>query len=128
MNEKQTVTKEYKTRYHTAMKEAKSALLDEFTRLTGYHRKSAVRFLSGTQVREILVYGNGKTVKLKPEQKRPANRSYTDKVITALRLLWTFFWYKCGKLVAPLIRQQMPFITGCQAFHITSDIAENSSG
>jgi hypothetical protein len=38
----------------------KQVLLDEFTRLTGCHRKSAVRFLAAQ------VYSNGRPVKLKP--------------------------------------------------------------
>jgi hypothetical protein len=71
MKEKQAVTREYKTRYRKVTKKAKSALLNEFTRLTGYHRKSAVRLLSGKPVREILIYGSGEAVKLKPERKRP---------------------------------------------------------
>jgi hypothetical protein len=128
MKEKQAVTREYTTRYQATTKKEKSALLDEFTRLTGYHRKSAVRLLSKKPVREILVYANGKAVKLKPERKGPANwkgkRVYTDEVIAALRVVWTFFWYKCGKILTPFMRQQMPFIAQWQAFHITSGIAE----
>jgi hypothetical protein len=89
-------------------------LLDEFTRLTGYHRKSALRLLSRKPVREVLVYADGKAVKLKPEKKRSANRKgkrvYTNGVIASLRLVWTFFWYKCGKILAPLMRQQMDYI------------------
>jgi hypothetical protein len=95
MKEKQAVTREYKTRYQAAAKKAKSALLDEFTRLTGYHRTYAARLLSNKPVKEVLLYANGKAVKLKPEKKRPANRKgkrvYTDEVIAALRLVWTFF-------------------------------------
>jgi hypothetical protein len=128
MKEKQAVTREYKPRYQKAGKKAKSALLDEFTRLTGYHRKSAVRLPGGKPVREVLVSGNGKTVKFKPEKKRPPNRKgkriYTDEVIASLRLVWAFFWYKCGKILAPLMRQQMPFIAQWPAFHITEAIAE----
>jgi transposase InsO family protein len=128
MKEKQAVTREYQSRYQAATKKAKSALLDEFTRLTGYHRKSAVRLLSSKPVREVLVYGNGEAVKFKPEKKRPANRKgkrlYTDEVIASLRLVWAFFWYKCGKILAPLLRQQMPFIAEWPAFHITEAIAE----
>jgi hypothetical protein len=128
MQEKQAVTREYIPRYQKAAKKTKSALLDEFTRLTGYHRKSALRLLSHKPVREILLYGKGETVKLKPEKKRPANRKgkrlYTDEVIVSLRLIWAFFWYKCGKILAPLMRQQMPFIAQWQAFHITPHIAE----
>jgi hypothetical protein len=48
MKEKQAVTavvnnREYLPRYQKAGKKAKSALLDEFTWLTGYHGKSAIR-------------------------------------------------------------------------------------
>jgi hypothetical protein len=108
MNEKQAVTREYKTRYQEAGKKAKSVLLGEFTRLTGYHRKSAIRILAARPVREVLVYQGGKPVKRKPEKKRPTNRTgkrvYTDEVIVALRRVWIFFWYKCGKILAPLMR------------------------
>jgi hypothetical protein len=38
---KKAVTRECQGFYHKATKKAKSALLDEFIRLTGYHRKSA---------------------------------------------------------------------------------------
>jgi hypothetical protein len=104
MKEKQAVTavvnnREYQSRYQKASKKAKPALLDEFTRLTGYHRKSAVRLLSRKPVREVLIYGNGRAVKFKPEKKRPMNRKekrkYTGEVIASLRLVWAFFWYKC---------------------------------
>jgi hypothetical protein len=75
MKEKQAVTREYQPRYQKATKKIKPTPLDEFTRLTGYHRKSAVRLLSRKPVREVLVRGNGKTVKFKPEKKQPANRA-----------------------------------------------------
>jgi hypothetical protein len=128
MKEKQAVTREYKTRYQKAAKKAKSAVLDEFTRLTGYRRKSAVRLLSRKPVREVLVSVDGKPVKLKAKQKRPANRTgkriYTDEVIASLRLVWAFFWYKCGKILAPLMRQQMEYIVQWPAFRITEETAE----
>jgi hypothetical protein len=101
MKERQAVTKEYKGRYQKAMKKEKRVLLDEFTRLTGYHRKSAVRLLGARPARPVLIYVDGNAVKLKPEKKRPANRkgkrTYTDEVIACLRIVWTFFWYKCGR-------------------------------
>ncbi|MDR0387654.1 MAG: hypothetical protein LBH57_06415, partial [Treponema sp.] len=58
--------REYRPRYQKAAKKEKQVLLDEFTRLTGYHRKSAVRVLSYKPVRELTVYGRGGAVKLKP--------------------------------------------------------------
>jgi hypothetical protein len=47
---------------------------------------------------------------------------YGPEVIAALRLIWAFFWYRCGKLLAPFLRSQMAFIAEWEAFHITADI------
>jgi hypothetical protein len=128
MKERKAVTREYKPRYQKATKKQKRALLDEFTRLTGYRRKAAIRVLNARPPRDLLVCTNGKTVKLKPVKKRPANRKgkrvYTEEVIASLRLVWEFFWYKCGKILAPLMRHQMSHIAQWPAFHITSGIAE----
>jgi hypothetical protein len=128
MKEKKAVAREYKPRYQKATKKEKKTILDEFTRLTGYHRKSAVRLLGAKPVKQVLVYIDSKPVKVKPEKSRPSNRKgkriYTDEVISALRLVWTFFWFKCGKILAPLMRQQMQYIAQWPAFGITEEIAE----
>jgi hypothetical protein len=128
MKSKQEVTREYKPRYQQATKKEKKALLDEYARLTGYHRKSAVRHLSAKPIKQAIVYMEGKAVKLKPEKKRPSNRKgkrvYTDEVIASLRQVWTFFWYKCGKILAPFMRQQMGHIAQWATFGITGEIAE----
>jgi hypothetical protein len=69
--------------------------------------------------------GTGGAVKLTPEKKHPANRTgkrvYTDGGIASLRLVWMFFWYKCGKIPAPL-RQQIEYIARRLAFIITDDL------
>ena len=128
MKEKKAVTREYQPRYQKASKKEKKVILDEFTTLTGYHRKSAIRLLSTRPVKQVMVYIHGKPIKIKPEKKRPSNRKgkriYSDDVIAALRLVWTFFWYKCGKILAPLMRQQMAFIALWPTFGITIEIAE----
>ena len=88
MKEKKAVTREYRPRYQKASKKEKKTLLDEFTRLTGYHRKSAVRLLTAKPVKQVLLYIDGKPVKLKPEKKRPSNRKgkriYTDELLDCL--------------------------------------------
>ena len=128
MKEKKAVTREYIPRYLKASKKEKKVLLDEFTSLTGYHRKYAVRVLNAKPVKQILLYIDRKPVKVKPQKKRSSNRKgkriYTDDVIKALRLVWTFFWFKCGKILAPLMRQQMSYIAQWPAFGITGEIAE----
>ena len=81
MKEKQAVTREYRPRYKKATKKEKKALLDEFTRLTGYHRKSAVRLLSATPVKQVLMYVDGKPVKVKPQRKRPSGPKSSSMMI-----------------------------------------------
>jgi hypothetical protein len=128
MKEKQEVTREYTSRHHTAAKKEKPALPDEFARLAGCRRKSAARLLCGKPAREALPCPDGEAVKLKPEKKRPASRrgkrAYTDEVTASFRHIRAFFWYKCGKIPAPLVRQQMKHIAGRPAFHAAQDIAE----
>ena len=128
MKEKKAVAGEYKPRYQKASKKQKRNLLDEFTKLTGYHRKSAVRLLNARPVKQVMVCMNGKQIKIKPEKKKKSNRKskriYTDEVISILRLIWTFFWFKCEKILAPLMRQQMPYIERWPAFGITVEVAE----
>ena len=56
MKEKKAVTREYKPRYQKATKKEKKSILDECIRLTGYHRKSAVRLLNAKRVKQVTVY------------------------------------------------------------------------
>jgi hypothetical protein len=132
MKEKQAVTRQVRSRYRQAGRKEKSAILDEFIRITGYkNRKYALRILNKPQAPQAILVVKGKAVKLKPPKKRPVNRTgkkiYTDEAIISLRLIWAFFWYKCGRtegsqLLAPLIRQQMDYIASWPAFGITADI------
>jgi len=75
-----------------------------------------------------MIYEKGKAIKIKPEKTRPGNRKgkriYTDDVIKCLRHVWTFFWYKCGKILAPFMRQQMRYIAEWPSFNITEETAE----
>jgi hypothetical protein len=128
MREKQALTQEVKRRYQAASREEKKAILDEFVRNTAYNRKYALRLLNKKTVREVLLVTGGETVKLKPAKRkrkvRQGKKIYTDEVIASLRLIWNFFWNKCGKILAPLMRQQMPFMADWPAFHITPLIRE----
>ncbi|MDR2796354.1 MAG: hypothetical protein LBB47_06570, partial [Spirochaetaceae bacterium] len=129
MQEKKAVTRQIRSCCLKAGRKEKSAIPDEFVLITGYKKRNyALRILNQPEAPQALLVVNGKTVKLKPQKKRPANRTgkkiYTDEVIASLRLIWTFFWYKCGKLLAPLIRQQMPFIAAWPAFGITPAVRE----
>jgi hypothetical protein len=70
-------------RYHAAGRTQKKQILDEFTKVTGYHRKHAIRALR----RE-----SGKRA-----QPAPRSRVYDEAVHTALTILWETSDRICGK-------------------------------
>ncbi|MDD3656576.1 MAG: hypothetical protein PHI72_07415 [Atribacterota bacterium] len=50
MSQKKAVTRELKDRYQKARKKEKTIILNEFTRLTGYHRCYASQILSQSKI------------------------------------------------------------------------------
>jgi hypothetical protein len=128
MKEKQPVTRELQPGIRQQRKKRSPLCSTNFTCPAEYHRTYATRLLSHKLVKEVLIYADGEAVQFKPEKKRSANRTgkrvYTDAVIATLRPVWTFFWYICGKFLAPLMRQQMRYIAGWPAFHLTEEPAE----
>jgi hypothetical protein len=99
MKEKQALTREVKRRYQTASREEKKAILGEFVQNTAYNRKYALRVLNKKTMREVLLTVDGETVKLKPSKRkaRLGKKIYSDEAIASLRLIWNFFWNKCGR-------------------------------
>ena len=74
--------------YTGASRTEKSRLLDEFTRVTGYHRKSAVRLLSGAKP-------------TRPAKKRGRPPVYGPELMDALAAVWEASDRLCGKRLAP---------------------------
>lgn len=72
MREKKALTKEIAVRYRSESKDGKQAILDEFCRRTGYHRKYAVRLLNSWGTKKTRVV-DGKLVGIvvgKPRQSK----------------------------------------------------------
>ena len=128
MREKQAVTREYKPHYKQASKKEKKALLDEFIKLTGYHRKSAIRLLCAKQMKQAIIYQKGKAVKIKPVKKDLQTERVNESILMKSYIAYAFFGRFSGssaeKILAPLMRQQMSHITEWKAFGITMEIAE----
>jgi transposase InsO family protein len=127
MNQKKALTQEICSRYRKAGRKEKKAILDEFIQTTRYNRKYAIRLLGAFGTTRVLTLG-GKNVKLKvAKPKKPGNRTgkpvYTQDTVDRLRTIWAFFWYKCGKYLAPMIRENMPFLeaSGDPDFHLTPE-------
>jgi len=77
-------------RYAKAAKEEKSKMLDEFTQVTGFHRKAAIRLLN--QVSRIT-----------PGKRRGRKRKYGSAVVEALKEVWEASDRLCSKRLKPFI-------------------------
>jgi len=76
-------------RYQEATKKQKGALLDEFCRTTGYHRKAAIRLLRGTPAKAV--------------SRRGPRRTFGPEVAWALKGLWEASDHICSKRLKPFL-------------------------
>jgi hypothetical protein len=74
---------------------------------------------------------DGQAVKIKAARpRRPGNRKgrpvYGLEVVNVLRALWKFSWFKCGKYLAVIIRENIDFIGQSRNpdFHVTAEVRE----
>lgn len=83
-------TQVMRPRYQSAARKGRSALLDEFCQVTGYHRKSAIRLLRTTAASER-----------RPRRGRPV--TYSAAVISALEQVWEASDRLCSKRLVGLL-------------------------
>ncbi|MFW6126324.1 MAG: hypothetical protein ACOC58_04385, partial [Chloroflexota bacterium] len=76
-------------RYQKVNRKEKGVILDEFTHVTGYHRKAAIRL-----VRRGLK---------PPGRRRGRRRQYGSEVVEALRVAWEATNRPCGKRLKPFL-------------------------
>ena len=83
-------TEAVRLRYLQAAKKERGEILDEFTKVTGYHRKAAIRILR-----------RGKRLKASKRRGRP--RRYDAVVAGALRVAWEATDRLCSKRLHPFL-------------------------
>jgi hypothetical protein len=79
-------------RYHKATRPEKGQILDEFTRVTGYHRKAAIRLLT-------------QGYKKAPVSPRGRTRQYGPAVVAALKVAWESSDRMCSRRLQPFLPQ-----------------------
>ena len=102
-------------RYGGSSRSEKGRLLDEFTEVTGYHRKSAIRVLGGESRRA------GEKTRLG----RP--RSYDDVVVVALHQVWAVAGRICGKRLAPFMGELVGRLQAWEELQVTPEVADQLS-
>jgi hypothetical protein len=85
-------------RYRQASRVEKGRILDEFCKVTGYHRKYAVRAL------------NGPPPEKRPPKRRPRKPSYGPKVVSILTAVWKAAGYPWSVRLKALLPIWLPWI------------------
>jgi hypothetical protein len=127
MKTRQGVTGEFNKRYKAAKaQKEKTKILDEFVSLIGCNRKYGFVVLNDRdKTRMITLDGKTVTLKAKPPRERKRRTpgfKYGEEVTAVLALIWEFFDYQRGQLLAPFIRGAIDFLAAESAFGITEEI------
>ena len=101
-----------KERYRQVGRAERGHLLDEFVRVTGYHRKSGVRLLGGKGGRSG---GSGRTG-------RP--REYGPAEVATLRQVWVVVDRPCGSRLAPFMEELVCKLEMWEELLLPHDVGE----
>ena len=85
-------------RYWKENRAGKRRILDEFTAVTGYHRKAAIRLL-------------GRVDNLVPKARRGRRREYGSEVAEPLKALWEASDYLCSRRLHDFMPERIEILT-----------------
>jgi hypothetical protein len=127
MKTRQALANETVKRYHTAGRKDKTKILDEFVGNTGYCRKYALHILANWDKTHIVAI-DGEMLKVtaaksKKRKKRVGKPTYMPEDVESLKRIWSFFRWPCGKLLAALLKAQMPFLASQNDFGLNDAMA-----
>jgi hypothetical protein len=97
--------KAIRERYFKASKEEKGKILDEFTKVTGMHRKAAIRLLN-------------RVVRHTVRKKRGCRKEYDMGVVKDLKAIWEVSDRLCSKRLKPFMGEMINVLRGHGELHI----------
>lgn len=100
-----------RSRYFKAGKKDKSEILDEFIRVTGCHRKSAIRLLWSKRHADV-----------KGRRGRP--KRYGGEVSSALKIIWDAADHLCSKRLQPFLPELVSVLTRKGELKISAGVRE----
>jgi hypothetical protein len=101
-------------RYLKASKVEKQTMLDEFTSVTGYHRKHAIRVLKNKVQVQNHLKGKTKTYKT----------IYRGEVVRALEHIWEIYGHICSKRLQPFLPEAIKVLERCEEIELPQDTKE----
>ena len=100
-------------RYRGGDRKGKGRILDEFTEVTGYHRKAAIRLLRRTHD--------------PPGRRRGRPKRYGPEVVEALKVAWEASDHVCGKRLKPFLSELVGILSKHGEVDVSSEVANGLS-
>ena len=100
---------ELRCRYFRSSKAAKSRMLDEFTQITGLHRKAAIRLLHRAD-------------RPKAGKRRGRPKQYSSELIEVLKAVWEASDRLCSRRLQPFIFEMVSILVRHGELHITAAV------
>ena len=101
--------KAIRERYFRSSKEEKGRILDEFTRVTGMHRKAAIRQLN-------------RAMQPSARKRRGRRRGYNAEAVKKLKAIWEASDRLCSKLLKPFMEEMINLLRCHNELHVASEI------
>jgi hypothetical protein len=101
--------KQLRARYRKASKKERTAILDEFVKTTGYHRKHAIGVLNGRRARK------------QGPARRPRRKVYGKEVTAELVILDDLFDHICSKLLRAAITTELPHLYETRTIRVSPE-------
>ena len=124
MRQKMAVTGELRDRYQKSKKREKTAILDEFTKLTGYNRSYLARTLRKKKILGYLSIGNKRIKYVAGDKRRKKKRYYDHDVLIALKKLWEGADFICSKRLAPYLEEYITVLDKFKEIKLTHEVRE----
>jgi len=99
--------KAIRERYRRASKEEKGKILDEFTKVTGIHRKAAIRLLN-------------RVVQRYTPKRRGRKREYDAEMVKSLKTVWESSDRLCSKRLKPFMAEIISILGSHGELHINA--------
>lgn len=106
-------TEAIRGRYEKSNRKGRGRILDEFTQVTGYHRKAAIR---------LLRRNHGP-----PRGRRGRPRQYRHEVVEALKVAWEASDHLCGKRLKPFLMELVDVLRRHGEMEVTPEVASQLS-
>jgi hypothetical protein len=101
--------KAIRERYLKATKEEKGKILDEFTRVTGMHRKAAIRLLN-------------RAMQPPAQKRRGRRRGYDAEAVKNLKAIWEASDRLCSKRLKPFMEEMINLLRCHNELRVNSEI------